>query len=97
MGCACKQDMVKVAGLLMHGGHQIRMTVTVDAGPPRGDAIDDFTAIRQPKPRPLRAVDDQRDFLKTMPRVRMPDARGIAGQEPISINGWVRLRHGGAA
>ena len=52
-------DMCNPLELVLYGGIQFGMPVSVDIAPETGNAIEEFLAVRGGEPAPFTVVDDQ--------------------------------------
>src|SRR5262249_7419357 len=78
MGHAREVDVVDLCGGLCEGSHQRWMPMAMENGPPRGDSINDFAAIRERQELVASADDRQWRFHLAKRGVRMPDDVAVA-------------------
>ena len=87
---AGEHHMLECFRLAGERGIELRMRVSVSAGPPGGDEVEDLAALRVVERRVARAFDQDRLALGAVLRVGMPDIALVARQDVF------RLRLGGA-
>ena len=91
VGEPAEHHVAHPAGLVGQGGVEDRVAVAVDRGPPGGHAVDQLTAVGQPQPDALGALDQVGVGAPGHRPVGMPDVRPV---EPDQVAGGMPGRPG---